>query len=116
MLLTAAASGWVCGQTNISPQRPFSPVSPASSSFLIPGPTVLCRLLGLTDPSVYAHGGSALEIRMRADKEAHTVTIEDTGVGMTKEELLSSLGTIARSGTAKFMQAYQVKEIDVKSL
>ena len=67
-----------------------------------------CRLLGLTDPSVYQRGGDALEIRIRADRDAHTVTIEDTGIGMSKEDLLSSLGTIARSGTAKFME--QMKE------
>ncbi len=49
-----------------------------------------------------------MEVRLRADKDAHTIIIEDTGVGMSKEELLSSLGTIARSGTAKFME--QMKE------
>lgn len=62
------------------------------------------RLLALQDPDQYKTG-SELEIRIKSDKESKTVVIEDTGVGMTKEELLSSLGTIARSGTAKFMEA-----------
>ena len=39
-----------------------------------------------------------LEIRIRADKDAGTVTIEDSGVGLTKEELVATLGTIAKSG------------------
>lgn len=43
--------------------------------------------------------------RLQADKESKTIVIEDTGIGMTKDELLSSLGTIARSGTAKFAEA-----------
>lgn len=62
------------------------------------------RLLALQDASQYSTG-DALEIRIRADKDAKTIVIEDTGVGMTRDELLSSLGTIARSGTAKFMEA-----------
>ena len=49
-----------------------------------------------------------LRIRVRGDAEARTIVIEDTGVGMSREEMLSSLGTIARSGTAKFAEA--VKE------
>lgn len=65
------------------------------------------RIMALQNPDEYKTG-SDLEIRISADKEAHTIVIEDTGVGMTKEDLLSSLGTIARSGTAKFME--QLKE------
>jgi heat shock protein beta len=49
-----------------------------------------------------------LRIRVRGDAEARTIVIEDTGVGMGRDEMLSSLGTIARSGTAKFAEA--VKE------
>ena len=65
------------------------------------------RILALQDPSEN-DTGSELEIRVRADETAKTIVIEDTGCGMTKEELLDSLGTIARSGTAKFME--QMKE------
>ena len=44
------------------------------------------------------------EIRIDLDKEANTLTIADTGVGMTEEELVSHLGTIARSGSKAFIQ------------
>ena len=46
-----------------------------------------------------------LRVRIKADNGAGTITIEDTGVGMTREDMVSSLGTIARSGTAKFAEA-----------
>ena len=66
------------------------------------------RLLALQDPDQYKTG-DVLEVRIQADKENNNIIIEDTGVGMTREELLSSLGTIARSGTAKFMEAVKDK-------
>ncbi len=47
---------------------------------------------------------AALEIRITADKDAHTLTVADTGIGMTREELESNLGTIARSGTREFLE------------
>ena len=50
----------------------------------------------------------ALRIQVKGDPDARTITIEDSGCGMTRDELVSSLGTIARSGTAKFAAA--VKE------
>ncbi len=49
-----------------------------------------------------------LEIRIHADPQANTLTIEDTGVGMTSEEMVENLGTIAHSGARAFFQA--VKE------
>ncbi len=46
-----------------------------------------------------------LAIRLTADKDAGTLTISDTGIGMTREELIENLGTIAHSGAAAFLQS-----------
>src|SRR5688572_12261743 len=46
-----------------------------------------------------------LEIRIKADAENRTLTITDTGIGMTKEEIVENLGTIARSGAKKFIES-----------
>jgi len=48
-----------------------------------------------------------LQVEIVADKEAGTLTIQDHGVGMTREELVENLGTIAHSGTRKFLAALQ---------
>jgi molecular chaperone HtpG len=50
---------------------------------------------------------SKFEIKVIPNKENNTLTISDTGVGMTKQHLVENLGTIARSGTKEFMQALQ---------
>eukprot|EP00003_Mantamonas_plastica_P011771 TRINITY_DN2165_c1_g1_i1.p1 TRINITY_DN2165_c1_g1~~TRINITY_DN2165_c1_g1_i1.p1 ORF type:complete len:721 (+),score=354.96 TRINITY_DN2165_c1_g1_i1:64-2163(+) len=50
-----------------------------------------------------------LKITLSADPENHILTVHDTGVGMTKNDLIKNLGTIARSGTKAFMQAAQEK-------
>ncbi len=52
-------------------------------------------------------------VRVRTDKEAKTLTVEDTGVGMTKDELINNLGSIAHSGTAKFMEALGSGKADI---
>src|SRR6478735_10357530 len=62
------------------------------------------RVRALTEPDL-AKDGPGLEIRLRADKTAGTLTIEDTGVGMTQDELVKNLGTIAHSGTKAFLDA-----------
>jgi len=63
------------------------------------------RFLSLTDPKVLGDGDATkLEIRISSDKKAGTITISDTGIGMTKEDLMNNLGTIARSGTSSFLE------------
>jgi heat shock protein beta len=64
------------------------------------------RFISLTNPDS-VKGREELEIKISCDKEKKTITIEDAGLGMTREQLLSNLGTIARSGTRKFMEAMQ---------
>jgi len=49
-------------------------------------------------------GDADLKIRIDFDKEAKTLTISDNGIGMSREEVVDNLGTIAKSGTAHFMQ------------
>ena len=72
------------------------------------------RFLAVQDPSESSTGAD-LEIRIRADENAKTIVIQDTGVGMTKTELLENLGTIASSGTKRFMEQI-VKESGDASL
>ncbi|KAF8117620.1 hypothetical protein N665_0009s0136 [Sinapis alba] len=62
------------------------------------------RFLSVTEPALLGDGGD-LEIRIKPDPDNGTITITDTGIGMTKEELIDCLGTIAQSGTSKFLKA-----------
>ena len=60
------------------------------------------RFEALSNPDLLAEDPN-LEIRIGVDKEARTITITDNGIGMSREEAVSHLGTIARSGTAQFV-------------
>jgi molecular chaperone HtpG len=61
------------------------------------------RFRAVTEPDVY-EGDTSLAIRISADAEARTLTIEDTGIGMTEEELVRDLGTVAHSGSKAFLE------------
>jgi len=59
------------------------------------------RFASLADPALLEEGG-APEIRIDFDSAARTLAVTDTGIGLTREEAVEHLGTIARSGTAEF--------------
>ncbi|XP_056138651.1 endoplasmin-like [Lampris incognitus] len=60
------------------------------------------RLLSLTNDDALA-ANEELTIKIKSDKEKNMLHITDTGIGMTKEDLVKNLGTIAKSGTSEFL-------------
>ena len=62
------------------------------------------RFMSLSDSALLGDTKD-LEIQISFDEEAKTLTIRDTGVGMTKSELVANLGTVAKSGTTNFVEA-----------
>lgn len=66
------------------------------------------RFLSLTDKDILGEGDNAkLEIQIKLDKEKKILSIRDRGIGMTKEDLVKNLGTIAKSGTSAFVEKMQ---------
>ena len=60
------------------------------------------RFTALADSSLY-EGDPELKVRVSFDKDARTLSVADNGIGMSREEVVSNLGTIARSGTREFL-------------
>merc|ERR1719313_1740615 len=64
------------------------------------------RFLSLSEDGILGEGeNKKLEIKISFDKETRTLTLRDRGVGMTKQDLIQNLGTVARSGTTQFVEA-----------
>ncbi|SKA55481.1 molecular chaperone HtpG [Enterovibrio nigricans] len=61
------------------------------------------RFKALSNAALYESDGD-LRVRLSVDKDAGTLTIEDNGIGMSREEVIDNLGTIAKSGTADFFK------------
>ncbi len=61
------------------------------------------RFEALTQPALL-EGDSELRVRVSFDPAAHTITIEDNGIGMSRAEAIAHLGTIAKSGTGDFLR------------
>ncbi|MDH5423570.1 MAG: molecular chaperone HtpG [Gammaproteobacteria bacterium] len=68
------------------------------------------RFEALAKDDLY-EGDGDLKIRVAFDKDANTVTISDNGIGMDRDELIANIGTIANSGTKKFMEALSTEQV-----
>jgi TNF receptor-associated protein 1 len=70
----------------------------------------------LTDKDGMADADLPLEIKIRVDEDAKTFEIGDTGIGMTRDEAVRNLGTIAHSGSREFIKSLGEEGTDVKDL
>jgi molecular chaperone HtpG len=71
------------------------------------------RYEALTNPAL-TEGSAPYQITLRTDKKAKTLTVTDNGIGMNRQDLVETLGTIARSGTQAFMEAMAAARGDAK--
>lgn len=65
--------------------------------------------LGLTNPELI----DDYKIMLSVDKDARTITINDNGIGLTEEELVNNLGTIARSGSKEFKDGLEQSDLEI---
>jgi molecular chaperone HtpG len=71
------------------------------------------RFEGITNPALL-EGAGELQIRVESDKAARTLTVSDNGIGMSREEVLANIGTIAKSGTRELLTS--LKEAEAKNI
>ena len=67
------------------------------------------RFLSVTKPELLGET-KELEVKVEYDPDNKTLTVRDTGIGMTKEDMINNLGTVARSGTTNFMKSLSAAE------
>jgi len=73
------------------------------------------RFEAVSDDALY-EGDAELRIEIEFNKDANTVTVRDNGIGMTRDEVVENIGTIAKSGTKEFLQKLtgdQVKDANM---
>ncbi|MFP3014581.1 MAG: molecular chaperone HtpG [Arsenophonus sp.] len=63
------------------------------------------RFMALSHPNLYENDAN-FRVRISVDKDQKTLMIDDNGIGMTREEVIDNLGTIAKSGTKNFLQSF----------
>ncbi len=68
------------------------------------------RFRALSTPELYAGDGD-LHVRVSTDKEKRTLTISDNGIGMSRDEVIDNLGTIAKSGTKAFLESMGSEQV-----
>ncbi|MDD9857811.1 MAG: molecular chaperone HtpG [Gammaproteobacteria bacterium] len=68
------------------------------------------RFLALTDKALYEDGDESLGIRVGVDEKKNTVSVRDNGIGMSRDEVIDNIGTIARSGTRRFLEQMSEKD------
>jgi len=73
------------------------------------------RFAALTDGALKSEAGEPL-IRIRHDEKQRTISVSDNGIGMSRGEVMENIGTIARSGTKRFVEAAQAQKGDDLSL
>src|SRR5262249_42730538 len=69
------------------------------------------RFEALTDPTILGED-DRYEIRLEWDKDKRTLSISDTGIGMSKEEVIANIGTIAKSGTSELREKLKEGQLD----
>ena len=73
------------------------------------------RFLSVTKPEIL-DSKKEMEVKIEYDDEDKTLTIRDSGIGMTKDDLVKNLGTVARSGTTNFVKALGDGAADVSMI
>ncbi|MDD4615509.1 MAG: molecular chaperone HtpG [Alphaproteobacteria bacterium] len=73
------------------------------------------RYEAVTQPELL-NGDPEFKINVTLDQKARTITVSDNGIGMTRDELVENLGTIARSGTSAFLEHLKEKKADVTQI
>jgi molecular chaperone HtpG len=63
------------------------------------------RFAAFSEPSLAPADGEKLQIRVAFDKAARTITVSDNGIGMSRDEVIEQIGTIAKSGTREFLRS-----------